>query len=84
MAKPPGDNHWLVRRSTIIGLWWVFGIILVATVAADLGVEHHPHFGVEGTIGFGAWYGFFACVVLVLFSRLLGVFLKRKDDYYDR
>lgn len=84
MATEDKDLHWLVRPATIRLLWVLFALILAATIIADLFVVHHPHFGLEGTIGFGAWYGFLACVVLVLFSKLLGVFLKRQDDYYDR
>ncbi|MGE0697561.1 MAG: hypothetical protein AB7O57_00535 [Hyphomicrobiaceae bacterium] len=83
-AKPQGpDDHWLVRTSTIRLLWAVSLLVLAAVVALDRVVEHHPHFGVDGTFGFGAWYGFAACVVLVLFAKLLGVLLKRPDTYYD-
>ena len=45
--------------------------------------EHHPHFGLDGTFGFGAWFGFAACVVLMLFAKALGAILKRPDTYYD-
>jgi len=80
---PSPDVHWLVRPSTIRGLWVGAGVVLVALVALDLVVEHHPHFGLDGTFGFGAWYGFAACVVLVLVAKALGVLLKRPDTYYD-
>ena len=30
-----------------------------------------------------ALFGFLACVGMVLFAKLLGVFLKRRDDYYE-
>jgi hypothetical protein len=77
------NDHWLVRKSTIRLLWWVFIFILAITVLLDLGVEHHPHFGIEGTIGFGAWFGFAACVVLVIGAKALGMILKRPDSFYD-
>jgi hypothetical protein len=79
----PGGEHWLVRPGTIRVLWVVFALILAALVALDLVVAHQPHFSVDGTFGFGAWYGFAACVALVLFAKLLGFFLKRPDTYYD-
>ena len=79
----PQQDHWLTRPETIRRLWIVFGAILTALVLADLFVHHHPHFGLEGTIGFGAWYGFAACVVLVAFAKALGAVLKRSDTYYD-
>ena len=77
------SDHWLVRPQTIRGIWIGGLAVLALTVLADLVVEHHPYFGIDGTIGFGAWFGFLSCVVLVLFSKGLGVFLKRRDDYYD-
>lgn len=77
------DDHWLTRPETIRKLWILFAAILAVTVLADLFVAHHPHFGLDGTFGFGAWFGFASCVALVLFAKLLGVFLKRPDTYYD-
>lgn len=65
-------------------LWVVFIAVLALTVIADFFIEHHASFGIDGTIGFYAWYGFLSCVVLVAVSKGLGVFLKRPDDYYDR
>ncbi|WP_436639940.1 hypothetical protein [Microbaculum sp. FT89] len=74
---------WLVRPETIRLLWIVFIAILAITVLADFFVVYHSYFGVDGTFGFGAWYGFVSCVVLVVFSKALGAVLKRRDDYYD-
>lgn len=77
-------DHWLVRQSTIQLLWIVASVVLAITVLLDLVIEHHPHFGIDGTFGFGAWFGFGACVVMVLFAKLAGLILKRPDTYYDR
>lgn len=79
----PGHDHWLVRPATIRRLWVAFIVSLAALVALDLVVRHHPHFGIDGTFGFGAWFGFFSCVVLVMFARVLGSVLKRPDTTYD-
>ncbi|MEW5965281.1 MAG: hypothetical protein AB1749_17180 [Pseudomonadota bacterium] len=76
-------EHWLVRDGTIRMMWRGGIAILALLVALDLVVAHHPHFGVDGTLGFGAWYGFFACVALILLAKGLGYILKRPDDYYD-
>lgn len=76
-------EHWLARESTMKRLWIVFAIVLAATVLMDLGVEHHPYFALDGTFGFGAWFGFASCVVLILFAKALGAVLKRPDTYYD-
>ena len=78
------DDHWLVRDSSIRLLWRGFIAVLVLTVLVEFLVEHHPHFAVESLTGFGAWYGFLACAAMILFAKLLGVFLKRPDDYYER
>ncbi len=81
---PRRDNHWLIRPKTIRGLWIGFLAVLGLTLVADLFLPHESHVGIEGTFGFGAWFGFGACVALVLVSRLVGFFLKRPDDFYDR
>ncbi len=78
------DDHWLVRRSTITLLWILFIAVLASTVLLDALVVHHPYFGIDGTFGFGAWFGFASCVALVLFAKALGAVLKRPDRYYDR
>lgn len=75
--------HWLVRRTTIRKLW-IGGIaLLAALVGAGLFYEAHPHFGVDGVFAFNAWFGFLSCAAMVVGAKLLGVFLKRKDTYYD-
>lgn len=78
------DDHWLTRPATIKWLWIVFAAVLAVTVLLDLAIEHHPIFGLDGTFGFGAWFGFFSCVAMILGAKALGVFLKRPDSYYDR
>jgi UPF0716 family protein affecting phage T7 exclusion len=78
------EDHWLVRPRTIKRLWALFIVVLALTVLADLAIEHHPYFGIDGTIGFGAWFGFGSCVALVLVAKALGAVLKRPDSYYDR
>lgn len=83
MKVKKNDDHWLVRPDTIRRLWIAFIAVLVATVVADLFVPHHSVFGADGTFGFGAWFGFISCVVLIVGAKLLGFFLKRPDTYYD-
>ena len=81
---PDNDtDHWLVRPSTIRLLWIGSVLVLAGLVLLDLVVRHHPHFRLDGVFGFGAWYGFGACVALVLFAKVLGAILKRPDAYYD-
>ncbi len=77
------QKHWLVRPVTIRWLWIVGLIVLALLVAADLKVHGHPAFGIDGTFGFFAWYGLATCAAMVVGAKLIGVFLKREDSYYD-
>lgn len=74
---------WLVRPDTIRGLWIGFVAVLVALVLLNFAIHPEGGFGVDGSFGFFAWFGFASCVVLVVFSKVLGVFLKRNDGYYQ-
>ena len=77
------DDHWLTRESTIKRLWGAFAMMLVIIVLLDLVIDHHAYFGLDGTFGFGAWFGFLSCVVLIVGAKGLGSVLKRPDTYYD-
>lgn len=45
----------------------------------------HVDFPWSHIVGFFALFGFIACVVIVVISKLLGHYwLQRKEDYYDR
>lgn len=83
MKAADEPEHWLVRKSTVRLVWIVSCIALVLLTLADLVIDKHGHFALEDGFGFGSWYGFAACVVLVFGSKLLGLFLKRPDTYYD-
>ena len=83
-AAPAPPVHWLRRPATVRKLWWTLYAVLAASVAVELfGIHHHAVFGIDGSFGFNAWYGFLACVAMVLGARLLGFAIKRRDDYYD-
>lgn len=80
---PPDHDHWLVRPANIRRLWILFIGLLALTIIPDLFIERHEEFGIDGTIGFFAWFGFGSCVIMVVAAKLLGFILKRKDVYYD-
>jgi len=82
-SKETPSLHWLVRPETIRKLWIGGGVLLAALVVIELGVPAHGSFGLDGTFAFNAWFGFAACVAMILFAKGLGIFLKRKDTYYD-
>jgi hypothetical protein len=77
------QDHWLVRPATIRRLIIFSIIVLALTVVPDFFLPSYDHFGIDGTTGFYAWYGFITCAAMVFVAKLLGLFLKRKDDYYQ-
>ena len=67
-----------MTRNIKISLILLLAIILLAEKLM------HPHavFGIEGTPLFHAWFGFAACLSIIMISKILGLFLQRKKDYY--
>ena len=82
------DKHWLYRRENLPKLWALQFLVLLLALLPELFVHHHPHFPEQGfsldaSFGFFAWYGFLACAGMVALAKILGIFLKRQDTYYD-
>ncbi len=82
MTDPKQDDAWLVRPSSIRLLWRIFWGVLALTVAAQFLIKVKGYFVIDGWVGFGAVFGFVACVLMVLFAKVLGLVLKRDDAYY--
>lgn len=82
MNKPDND-HWLVRPSTIRSLWIGGCTVLALTVLGQFLIPIKGYFGPDDWFGFGAVYGFVACLLMVIVAKLLGFVLKRKEDYYE-
>ena len=76
-------QHWLTQPRTIRHLWVAFAVVLTVTVLIELTGEIHGHFGIDSSFGFHAWYGLLTCVAMIATAKLLGIFLNRKDSYYD-
>ena len=79
----PHPNDWLARPETVRKLWIALIAVLLLLLAAQLVYPIHGNFALDDIFGFGAWVGFGACVVLVFVAKLLSVFLKRPDTFYD-
>jgi hypothetical protein len=71
----PANVEWIQRAVYMI---------CAALVVADVFELKHGPFAVEHVFGFYAWFGFFACVGLVLAAKVLRRVLWRPEDYYDR
>jgi hypothetical protein len=80
------DNapHWLDRPRNVKRLWRAFLAVLALLVLAELAVHLHPHFEIESIFGFSAWFGFAACVAMIVAAKGLALVLKRPDTYYGR
>ena len=60
----------------------IAALVLVLLLAWELLIEREAHIALDG-FGFYAWFGFGACLALVVIALLVGRILKRGDDYYD-
>ncbi len=78
-----GVRHWLTQPGSIRIALTVFVLVLLGTLVAEAFVHTHSLFGIDGSFGFHAWFGAMACAGLIAVSKLLALFLKRKDTYYD-
>lgn len=77
------QNEPPLRPGLVRTLRIAFLVALAASVLAGFLIHPHPYFGIDGTLGFFAWYGFAACVILLLLARLLGMLLERPETFYD-
>ena len=82
MSPRPEDDAWLVRPATIRLLWGILWVVLALTVAAHFVIKVPGYFVIDAWYGFGAVFGFLACVLMVIVAKALGVLLKRDQDYY--
>jgi len=75
-------GHWLYRAGSVRRLTVAGVVLLLATVLAQFGIAIEAHFGVDGWFGFYAAFGLLACAAMVGVAKLLGLLVKRREDYY--
>ena len=79
------ESGFLEKPETIRKLWILLYAACGVLAVLDFFPPHrHPHFGFDGFVGFYSLLGFVSCAALILFSKLMGLFLKVKENYYDR
>ena len=78
------SQHWILKKENIKKLWVCSIVLLVSLVLVQLIFPIKGHFEVESWIGFGAWFGFISCVLMILFSKLLALVVKKPEDYYKK
>lgn len=81
-------THWLYRPENRPLLWALLFLILTLSLLPSLVMHHHGHFpserfDLDTQFGFYAWFGFVTCAAMVAMAKVLGIFLKRDDNYYD-
>lgn len=73
------DNPKTVQR--FLG---VFYLSLVALLAYDFFVHKHDHVAMGNAPEFYAVYGFISCVALIFIAKVLRLFIRRNEDYYEK
>ena len=78
------SQHWILKKENIKKLWVCSIVLLVSLILVQLIFPIKGHFEVESWIGFGAWFGFIACILMILFAKILGLVVKKPEDYYEK
>lgn len=78
--KPDGFFY---QPNTIKWILRIFYGFCVLLLLLDFVVHRHIESSVEKIPAFYAFYGFIACVVLVLIANQMRKVLMRSEDYYD-
>ena len=71
------------RPENVKRLLGFFYALLVVLLLVDFFIHKHAEFPWESAPGFLAAYGFVSCVGLIFAAKLLRIFIKRDEDYYD-
>ena len=82
MTNQSSNEHWLVRPKTLRRLSGISLAVLAISVLAQWWFPYPGYLGFDAWPGFAAVFGFASCVVLVLAARLMGLILKRPENYY--
>ncbi len=81
--QPQKEFDYFDRPAVIRKLWIMLYVVCGLTVVAEFFAHRHPHFGFDAFFGFNAVLGFVSCAALILFSKLVALVLKAREDYYD-
>jgi hypothetical protein len=76
--------YWLDVPTNVDRLVRGFYAVCALLLLIDLLVPKHGAFAIEHAFGFYAFFGFVACVTLVLVAKQLRRILMRPENYYDR
>ena len=77
------EFDWFDKEKNVSLLKKFFYGSLVFLILIDFFIHKHVPFQWAGYPIFFVAYGFVACYVIVYFSKLVGLWLKKREDYYD-
>ena len=80
-----GDKHphrWSVPPRVVNAIVYALYGVCALSVMLDFVIHRHEKLAFAASFGFYAWYGFVACVGLVLAAKGLRRLLMRSEDYY--
>lgn len=83
MSNNTEKNHIFDNPKNVDRLLKGFYAICLLLVIIDLFVHRHIEMVWEKIPGFYAFYGFVACVLLVVVAKWMRKVVMRKEDYYD-
>lgn len=81
--KPKKEFDWFDRPENHKKLWIMLYVVCGLLLIPDFFTHRHSYFGFDGYFAFYVLLGFVSCTVLILFSKLVALVLKAKEDYYD-
>lgn len=61
---------------------WCLLLICAGLAAAGFAGHIHGYFEIEELPAFHGWFGFLVAIGLGIAAKIIGIFLKRKEDYY--
>ena len=80
---PPTDPSWFEKPRNVRNMIIALVVVCAGLALADLFYDNpHPHFDIESSFAFQAWFGFITFVVIVFLGRLLRMIVSRPEDYY--
>lgn len=80
---PLHERTWIDNPKNVDKIVYALYAVCALLVVIDFWVPKHGPFAVEHWFGFYAFYGFIACVGLVIAAKGLRVILMKSEDYYD-
>jgi hypothetical protein len=62
-----------------------YGVLALLIIVDFIIPRHEIHFFGDKIFGFWSFFGFIACVLIIVVSKLLGHYgLMKDEDYYDK